>query len=281
MKVERKLKCLFLLSSFILLSSCSFLSREPLRREQGEVKKSSNIAPRINSGIKKTKFSLKTTNLNYELTDKAGNFNLNINEGLTKKGNAYATKTIIYEHSKTQSVLEKTISLSKMGKLGRSFILRPEVSEHSVWFSGEKYFTRIRLLADKRALSVKLTSPEDKWNKSFEVSLPKSSKLFCFFSQVIACSGKIGFIEKAIAARSGKMDFQVIWESYPYFTEQYLNMPEEVFSDASLSFDEITPEGHFRFNFTFEGQSIFYDLDENLKLVKKFWVVQGYTLLRK
>lgn len=255
------MKTIFYLFLFLSISSCSFISNLGSSDENGNY------------------FSHKK--VKYDLAENTGKFVVYRESGLKKGANQFVVKTQVFpENDDRKKILEKNITISRLGKLkGNLTILRPEKSQHSVWFDGKKYSNDMELDVKKKQLIVDLSSPEEKWNGRKTFDFPSTNTIYCFYSQVMECASVTGFIAKAKGSGYGKMNFYIIWDGYPYFHEQYLNLSGNVFSKATLEFDEIKSDGQLKLSLTTENQVIFYVLDKDLKLIKKFWVAQGLSML--
>ncbi|OUR93707.1 hypothetical protein A9Q84_19790 [Halobacteriovorax marinus] len=220
-------------------------------------------------------------NKEFQLSDKAGKFYVHREKGFSKSKNQFIVKKTV-KAGDNGKILEKLIMISKLGNLNKKLtILRPTVSEYSVWFDGKKYTTRMKINSKKRSMDVTLNSPERQWQGKRSYSFPNGDGIFCYFSQITECARATGFIEKSIKNDGGSMKVIIIWEGYPYFQEQYLNVPSSVFSRARFSYDGKNAKGERRFTLTVANQSIFYFLDKNHELSKKFWVSQGLSMVEK
>lgn len=178
--------------------------------------------------------------------------------------------------------LEQSVAISTLGVVGKKvMILRPKLSQYNVWFEGKKYATELKLNPAKKAIDIKMTSPESQWNGTKQIKFPSSKILPCFFSQVIECANVSGFIRKASDKKTGVMNLVVIWEGYPYLNETFSDFPNDLFSQAQLAYDGMTKEGERRFNLRVAGQSIFYVLDNKDTMKKMFWVSQGISMVSK
>jgi hypothetical protein len=180
-----------------------------------------------------------TKKTRYDLTDKAGQFVVYREYGHRKKENYLYTKNIVHpENDSKDKILEKSIALSYPGTLkGKLKVLRPARSQYSVWFDGRKYFTEMKVDASSRLLEIKMKSPEKQWQGVKSVSFPKGTGVYCFFTQLVECIKFTGFIKQSSDKGGGVMNFHIIWDGYPYFQEQYLNVPNQVFSMAKFRFD--------------------------------------------
>ena len=219
----------------------------------------------------------------FNYTDKNGQYSVKISSGIDKAGKGFFTKKMMELPSRQKDkVLEQSVVLSSLGSLkNKIFILRPKASQYSVWFDGKKYTSDLKINTAKKAIDVKMTSPETQWNGSRQIKFPNSTTLPCFFSQVIECAKVSGFITKASEKETGTMSLMVIWEGYPYLNETFSDFPSELFSLAELEYDGKTKQNERRFNLRVAGQSIFYVLNDKDVMTKMFWVSQGITMVSK
>lgn len=219
----------------------------------------------------------------FNYSDKNGQYSMKITSGMDKKEKTFFTKkTLEIVTRKKDRALEKSVVISSVGILKKKLtILRPKVSQYNVWFEGKKYSSELKINAEKKAIDLKMTSPESQWNGDKQIKFPNSSSLPCFFSQVVDCAKISGFISKASEKKNGTMALMVIWEGYPYLNETFSDFPSELFSEAQFEYDGMTKENERRFNLRVAGQSIFYILDSNDVMTKMFWVSQGITMVTK
>jgi hypothetical protein len=218
----------------------------------------------------------------FNYSDKNGSFLVLMSSGFNKKDNTFFTKRSLEILNKNDDkMLEQSIVLSNIGELKKRTILRPKISQYSVWFEGKKYSSELKLNTEAKAIDIKMVSPESQWNGVKQVKLPSSKSLYCFFSQVIECAKTIGFIAEATKKETGTMNFYVIWEGYPYLNETFSDFPSELFSKAQLEYDGKTKEEERRFNLKIVGQSVFYVVDKNEQMKKMFWVSQGISMVSK
>jgi hypothetical protein len=246
-----------------LLSSCAYVN-QVIHTE----KKTSNNSLKLSQ--------------EYILKDKAGTFYLKREAGISKKDKDFVVKKMILSEDDKSLPLEKSITISKPGSLkGKINILRPQISQYSVWFEKRKYFSEMKILPNEKKLQINLSSPQKKWNGKKEVSFPEGSGLYCFFSQVVECAKFNNFISESTKRGLGEMNFHIIWEGYPYFHAQYDNLPSKVFSRAKMSYEGMNPQGQRKYSLSFDNQTLFYLLDKQDKIVGEYWVSQGYSLERK
>ena len=233
---------------------------------------------------------LKNSNLKKELiqeeekfsyVDKNGEYLVKTSSGFNKKENVlYTKRSIINPNKETDNVLEQSIVFSDIGTLKKKTeILRPKMSQYSVWFDGKKYFSELKLNTAKKAIDIKMISPESQWNGTKQIKLPNTKLVYCFFSQVVECAKTAGFLKISKNKESAKMKFFIIWEGYPYLNETYSDFPSELFSKASLEYEGKTKDAEDRFTLKVAGQSIFFIVDKKDKMSKMFWVSQGITLI--
>lgn len=219
----------------------------------------------------------------FAYTDKNGAFLVKLSSGFNKKENTFFTKkTLEVPNKETDNILEQSIVLSDMGALKKKQpILRPKISQYTVWFEGKKYFSELKLNPGKKAIDVKMISPESQWNGTKQVKLPNTKALYCFFSQLIECAKTAGFITQAISKETGTMNLYIIWEGYPYLNETFSDFPAELFSRAQLEYDGKSSGDERRFNLKVAGQSIFFSVDKKEQMKKMFWVSQGISMVSK
>ncbi|AUN99855.1 hypothetical protein DOM21_01485 [Bacteriovorax stolpii] len=218
----------------------------------------------------------------FSYTDKNGEFYVRISAGLDKDNKNFSTKRVMeIPNRQKDKILEQSVAISTLGSVKKNIILRPKISQYNVWFDGKKYASELKINAAKKAIDLKMTSPESQWNGTKQVKFPSTKMLPCFFSQIIECAKVSGFISKASDKKSGSTKMLVIWEGYPYLNETFSDFPSELFSEAVLEYDGKTKESERRFNLRVAGQSIFYILNDKDVMIKMFWVSQGISMVSK
>jgi hypothetical protein len=255
-----KMKIFFVLVLCISFSSCAFFNKT-LRKDKA-----------LSSGA---------TVITYNLTDKSGKFELVRETGFIKSKNQYITKRQIFSKDENRKLLEKSIVISTPGSFKGVNILRPKISQYSVWFEKKKYFSEMSISTKEKSMMIKLNSPEKQWRGESLIKFPKITGVFCYFSQIIECANLSGFIDEATKRQAGNMKVLIIWEGFPYIQEQYLNIPKEVFLNATFAYDGKNQNNERRFTLKFAGQSVFYFVDKKNRLLKMFWVSQGLSVTRK
>ena len=235
-----------------------------------------------NMGKGSGKAALGKASETFNYSDKNGQFVVQITSGPDKSGKGYFTKKVMeLPNRQKDKVLEQSVVISTIGAVKKNTILRPKLSQYNVWFDGKKYTSELKINAAKKAIDVKMTSPEKQWNGTRQVKFPSSTIVPCFFSQVIDCAKVAGFINKASDKKSGTMNLLIIWEGYPYLNETFSDFPSELFSEGVLEYDGKTTESERRFNLRVAGQSIFYVLNDKSEMSKMFWVSQGISMVGK
>lgn len=217
----------------------------------------------------------------FNLKDNAGNFIVKREKGLITNKNQFVVKQMVLDSSGNEKEpLEKNITISNLGRVKDIYVLRPYKSQYTVWFGGKEYSNDIQLDLQKKKLVVELSSPEKEWSGTREFDLPNPKSVYCFYSQVMECAAVTGFVEKAKANGQGKMNFYVIWNGYPYFHDQYVNLSGNLISRAQLEFDPSKKDNEIKFSLNVDNQVIFYVLDKNFNFIKQFWVAQGLSMLK-
>jgi hypothetical protein len=224
---------------------------------------------------------LKSDKATFMQVEEQGEFVTYRDSGFSKN-NQFIVKTMTKASEKSDLFLERSITFSNVQNIAKNIQgLVPEKSEAIYWLDSKKYTTRINYSQEKGQLVVKMRSPEAQWNGVKTFDLPLGNGNLCYYSSVIECAIKTGFLKKAISKGGGKMNFVLIWESYPYFQEQFLNVPSEPFAKASLEFDGVNRVGQYRFTLNAGGQSQFYFIGKDYLLKKHIWASQGFTRERK
>jgi hypothetical protein len=216
----------------------------------------------------------------FTYTDKNGQFMVRMTNGFNKKTNTFFSKRSLEIPDKEKdNLLETSVTFSELGSVKKKNILRPKMSQYSVWFDGKKYFSELKLNPEKKTIDVKMVSPEAQWNGVKQVKLPSTKVMYCFFSQVMECARTTGFLVEASKKEEGTFSFYLIWEGYPYLNETFTNVPSQLFSKAQLEYDGVTKENERRFSLKVAGQSIFYVVDDKYQMKKMFWVSQGISMV--
>lgn len=198
---------------------------------------------------------------------------------VSKSKSIFAVKRVLKDDD--NKVLEQSVVLSRLGSLkGKVSILRPEKSQYTVWFDGKEYSTITQIDTKNKSLGLIFNSPEEQWRGQKTIPFPKKGMIYCYFSQLIECVMAAGFVHKAIDNGNGEMSLHIIWEGYPYIQQQYIGIPEEVFSMATFSYDGENERGLRRFSLNIKNsnQIIFYQLNKEDELKGIFWPAQGLSI---
>ena len=231
------------------------------------------------SNLRTSQFNaeLKSQKLRFKLTDVSGSYVLNSSTGFGKDREYIKKERLVSAKSKNE-VFEKTIIISKKRKFNKDVqFLAPLKYESSYYLQKDLYTVSGRIDYSKREIIYNLNSPEFKWLGQKRFMIPKQVKALCFYGNIIGCAKVSGFISKSIEMKNGDMNFHILWESFPYFQEQFLNLPKEIIAFAVLAYDGVDKKGNFRFLLTTGGQSQVYLLNKKLDMVGHFWTAQGLS----
>lgn len=241
------MKIFFLLAVFILCS-CSLLVKEE-------------------SLINSTKI--------YDFEDTSGNYTYSKKIRFVK--DEFITRVSLKSNTSGPD-LERTTSVSKMklNKSSNSTVMLPKIAEHKVWFSKKLYYSKIEANPSNKTYKVTMSSPDLKWNGVKEFKVP-NSKTMCWYSQLADCMKLLNLLDYS----DKKKDFVIIWDSYPYHTEQLKGVTDEtLFVAASVKYDDDF-QGYKRFDVTIGNSSMVYFYNDKKKFQKAFWISQGISLTTK
>lgn len=264
------IKKVILITFILCLSSCSQLMKKSGKSSSGKKRGSQSSRP--------AHYNAKLT-----LQDKSGKFEVVRESGMAKDKKSYVTKYRVYSVSGPgRKILEQSIVFATPGVLSDKVrLMRPHRSQYKVWFDKQLYQTETTVNPKEKSLVVKMESPEKQWSGTKKYVFPGGNGIFCYFTQAFECIKYTGFIDKAIEANAGKVSFHMIWDGFPYFHEQYLNIAPGPFAQAEMEYDGKTKEGEHRFSVSVSGNAIFYLYNENKEYVKMFWPAQGLSLYDK
>ncbi|MGE3610794.1 MAG: hypothetical protein AB7I27_14475 [Bacteriovoracaceae bacterium] len=213
---------------------------------------------------------------NYNYADVSGNYTLKREFKLEK--NKLVSRVQLSAGAK---ILEKSVVVSQLGSIKiknkkRIRTLRPEASEFTVWLEGKRYFSSMRINPKNKSMSVRLESPEERWNGKSEVPFPKA-KYFCFYSQLPEC---LYHNSLAVQAYEQKNDqrFYVIWDSFPFIQEQLTNVGQNLFALGIVKF-EGEDKKYLKFVVELDEQEIHFDFSKSFDLIRMSWVTQGITIV--
>ncbi len=224
---------------------------------------------------------IKSYRKNFSFKDLSGEFSLEVESGAKGKELYYKKRLLGLGDQKEY---EKSIAISTLGQIktrsGVVSVLRPKISQFTVWLDKQEYFSQIKVDPEKRKLFVTMRSPEEAWKGTKEFDLPAQKGAFCFFNQIIDCLRVTGFFHQSIRKGEGRIRFTIIWDGYPYMKSQYRGIPETPFSSAIMAFDGKGEDGLYKYTLGFNGQVMFFHLNENKTLEKRFWVAEGLSQMR-
>lgn len=242
---------LFLFLSFFIFFSCSNFSK---------------------------KRTVKSRTESYLQTEEGGQFLLDIETGLNQDKD-YVLKRKITT-SKDDITLERSISIAKFKKLDKNVEgLFPYKSQAEFILNNEKYVSSMTMSA--KTLNVSLRSPDAKWNGERTFKVPRSTINFCFFYMILDCAQVTGFLDLASSKGFGSMPVTIVLETYPFFSDQFLNISEEPFQRGELIYDGRNKAGEHRLSFNISNQVIFFFLDEKFNLLRTDWIAQQFKQARR
>lgn len=196
------------------------------------------------------------------------------------KGKLATRVQIMAEAGGNERLLEKTFAVSAVGSVksqeGRVTAVRPELSQHTVWLDGKKYFSQLKMNPKKRVLEAIMDSPDPKWQGKREVKIP-SGRIFCFYSQLPEC---LLLSDLLLSADTGRrqLSFIMVWDSWPYHQEHFNGLKSSPFASASL-IAEAKKKSDKRYNVEVAGQTLSLHFSPDNTFVRMFWTSQGISLL--
>lgn len=207
----------------------------------------------------------------YTLQDVSGKYRVYKETVYKDKKSRLLTKFIVKDKL-SQEELEKTLAISKIKK-NRVF---PYVSQHTVWLEKKRFFSQIKYVHEKNAYEVTLESPEEKWSGVRYID-PPPGQILCFFSQVADCIQNNGVLDQLKKDADIEIDIVVIWDNYPFYSEQYIGLAEDFYSIGSIKIDGLQG-AMLRLSLEVQGQVIFYTYNEKFEFQNIYWIAQGYRL---
>lgn len=226
------------------------------------------------------KITLKSDKSFFIQTEEAGTYEV-IKESGFDKDERFVTKTSVAPVDNKNNFVEKSVTISKKLKLSSEVeFLVPHKSESIYVLDGKKYKSVLEFDYKKNIISIDMNTPEEHWNGHKTFSIPKNSGAICFYATVIECGVISTFIAKAIENNGGEMSFMLVWEGYPFFQEQFLNIPSVPITDATLSFDGKN-NNLYRFILTAAGQSQFYMVKDDGSIENHIWSSQAYSRMKR
>ncbi len=217
-------------------------------------------------------------NHSFNLQDVSGEYKVFSEEG--SKESRYYLKEIVYpKEKKKEDWVEKKTIVSFLRKIRSKkkeeiFQLYPSWAQNEVWIEGIKFFSQLKIDSKKKRVEEISYQGDKEKLSSFVQAFPDEKGVYCFFSQVMSCGKVIGFLEKAIEKNVGKFHLYLLMDGHPFINEQY-SLPTELIFPAELIYLGSEKGERYRFSLQFSGETILYDLDEEMNLVKKVWVSQG------
>ena len=232
----------------------------------------------LSCAVTKKKESKSKNQLSYFLfKDLSGEYI--VKREVINRSNQLAIRQSLYAPENQKTPLEKSVTVSKFGavKNGKSLsqASRPFASQYSIWFEQKEFFTQFQLNVKKRGFDIYMKSPEKKWNGKQFVSVPKGHR-FCWFSQIPECVKKLIKLDQR---NREKTSFYIVWDNFPYYSEQLQNLSGKPLVKASIYY-EGKFEKSYRYAVSFSQQIIFYHFNSDFEFEKMFWVAQGIVMVR-
>ncbi len=208
--------------------------------------------------------------------EEGGKFLLEKETGIDKAG-LYVLKRRV-STLQEDNVLERTISFSKFKKLDKDVKgLFPVKSQATFILNNEKYISTMKM--NEKSLNVTLISPDEKWNGVRTFKLPKNTLNFCYLYKIIDCAKVTGFLDLASEKGFGSMPVTLVIGTYPFFSDQFLNVDELPFLSGELVYDGKNKSGEHRLSLNLANQVIFYFLDKDYGHLRTSWVAQNFNQL--
>ena len=217
----------------------------------------------------------------YRLVDQSGEFELKRAKGYSSK-DQFVVKKKLFRPKDLAKEIEKSITISTPKKNQNGInIYEPTKAESIYWLDGKEYKSTLSFNRDKKRITVRLKSPEEDWNGEKSTEITNELGVYCFFSQLVECVARTGFFKISREKKAGQMNFNVLWDGFPYFNEQYLGASNRVNSPGRLRYLGAVKDGHVKYQLEIEEQIIFYFIYQDSYLAKMYWVSQGLSITVK
>lgn len=148
-----------------------------------------------------------------------------------------------------------------------------------VWFGGKEFSSTLQTNEKTKSLDVVMNSPEEKWNGTKSFPFPENEHYLCFYTQIQQCLKLWGTLRE-LKGKEDIFQFVLVWDIYPYYSEQYDGLDEEIFSKASIRYSG-QRKNEIRFSLEVQGQILFYIYDENFNFKELSWVAQAMLVEKK
>jgi hypothetical protein len=215
----------------------------------------------------------------YSYRDVSGQFEY-AREVKLEKAKLASRVQVMASGEQKDKLLEKTFAISSIGSVktnrGRALAIRPEISQHTVWLEGKRYFSQMKMNLKKRKLEVIMESPESKWNGTKELTLPKG-RIFCFYSQLPECLVASGLLVRNQNSRN-PVYFYLIWDSWPYHQEHFTGLTASAFVKASVSLER-KEKNVLRHVVEVNGQIMNLHFSNDGSFIRMFWTTQGLSII--
>lgn len=207
----------------------------------------------------------------FSYNDISGQYKLNKQFGQNKSGEFILKKEL--RSPSSTNYLERFVSITTKKKFGKKTdYLFPKISESIFWYDQKKHKSLIKINGSQ----VEVVSSIDRSIYKKEKALMENGRLHCFFSQLVECTATTNFFGISSQKKLGSMNFNIIWDGYPFFNEQYLNQEKSVIQRARISYMS-EADGLIKYQLEVDGQVLFYFLDKDFKTKKFYWVSKGIS----
>ncbi|MCT4642230.1 MAG: hypothetical protein N4A33_08015 [Bacteriovoracaceae bacterium] len=185
--------------------------------------------------------------------------------------NDLVTKTTIYDTSSKPKVLEtSTVAYSKKKER-----LYPKIAFYKIWFDKKKYSSRFDFDENKLLATIKMNSPEKKW-QGIQSMVWNKNEVFCWFSSLVECVKYHGLL------KDNKLhNINIIWDSFPYVHEQLTRVNfKKAITKATFQYDS-NFKMFKRYELSIGNQVIYYFFTKEYEFKRMYWISQGISLERK
>jgi hypothetical protein len=211
----------------------------------------------------------------YNYKDQTGNFTIQRKFGQNKSGEYILKKELRSPFS--PRFLERFISISTAKKFNeKTSYLSPKVSESIFWLDKKRHKSFLKV--NNKTLEITSSIQSKIYKKSSEVIEP--NRVHCFYSQLVECIATTNFFELSARKKLGAMNFNIIWDGYPFFNEQYLNQSNNAVQRARMVYVEDS-KGMIKYQLEVDDQILFYFLDNKFRLKNFYWVAKGISQERE
>ncbi len=124
-----------------------------------------------------------------------------------------------------------------------------------------------------------MQSSLERWNGTQSFPFPQG-QFYCFYSQIPECLIHFKLVSHASKRGKGAINFIIIWDNYPYHSENFNGLGEVLFSSAIASYAEMN-EGKHKFVIEFGEHTFFVQYDKDYNYDSMYWVSQGLSVKKR